>query len=395
MMIRIALTGVLLHCSVAVAAEPRVVGYFIEWGVYDRNYHVADVPAGKLTHLNYAFAKTVDGEIAVFDAFAALEKAYPNSKQSGSFYQLQLLKKKHPHLKTLISVGGWTLSGPFSDVALTDESRQKFAASCVRFIRKHGFDGVDIDWEYPVSGGMKGNKNRKEDRANYTLLLAEIRRQLDAAGKADTTQYLLTIAAPAGPRTIENLDLEAIATHVDWFNLMAYDFHGSWNETTHFNAPLYPIRDDPATDAISRKLNVASAVKTYRDANVPAEKIVLGTPFFGRGWSGVKDINNGLLQPRTGIPKGTWEAGVFDYKDLEANYIGKYTRHWSDDAKVPWLFDAKTGIMIGYDDPESIRLKAAFAKDNKLGGVMFWELSADDRKSSLLKALRQGLGLSE
>lgn len=375
--------GLLLTVSgVLSAAEPKLVGYFIEWGVYDRKYSVKDIPADKLTHLNYAFAKIVDGECAVFDSFAALEK------DGGNFNQLLQLKKKHPHLKTLISVGGWTLSGPFSDVALTAASRTKFAKSCVAFIKKYGFDGVDVDWEYPVGGGLHGNKNRPEDKANYTLLLAELRKQLDAAAQADKKHYLLTIAAPAGPRTLENLELEKIHPHLDWLNLMAYDFHGSWDATTHFNAPLYPIKDDPATDALSRKLNVDAAVKTYLAAGVPSEKLVLGVPFFGRGWSGVKNPNNGLFQAKTGIPKGTWEEGVFDYEDLAAKYIGKFKRHWNDDAKVPWLYDDKTGVMISYDDPESLKLKAAYARDKKLGGVMIWELSADDAKGSLIKALR-------
>jgi chitinase len=375
----------------ATAADPKVVGYFAEWSVYDRDYHVRDIPADKLTHLNYGFAKIVDGECSVLDSFAALEKENPGGKDArGNFNQLRLLKAKHPHLKTLISVGGWTLSGPFSDVALTAASRAKFAKSCVEFVRKHGFDGVDIDWEYPAGGGLPANKTRAEDTANYTLLLAEVRKQLDAAGKGDGKTYLLTIAAPAGPRVIGNLELARIAGIVDWFNLMAYDFHGGWDATTHFNAPLFAAKDDPAGDEQSRKLNVDAAVRSYMDAKVPAEKIVLGVPFYGRGWSGVKAANNGLFQPRKGIPKGTWEEGVFDYKDLAKNYVGKFPRHWHDAAKVPWLFDPKSSLFISYDDPESLRLKGDYAREQKLGGLMCWELSADDAKGSLLNSLRAG-----
>jgi chitinase len=375
------------------AAEFKVVGYFTEWGVYDRNYHVAEIPAAKLTHINYAFAKIVDGECALFDVNAATEKAYQGDKPergalSGSFNQLLQLKKKHPHLKTLISVGGWTLSGPFSDVAANEESRTRFAKSCVAFIRKYGFDGVDIDWEYPVGGGKEGNKTRKEDKTNFTLLLAELRRQLDVAGKTDKKQYLLTIAASAGLRNIDNLEIDKIHKHLDWINVMTYDFHGAWDRTTHFNAPLFPIKDDPAKDEMSRKLNVDSAIRTYLTAGVPAAKIVLGVPFYGCGWIGVGKENNGLFQAKKSMPKGTWEEGKFDYHDLAKNYVGKYERHWHDEAKVPWLYDEKSGLMISYDDPESLKLKAQFARDKKLGGIMIWELSADDAKSSLLNALR-------
>ena len=259
------------------AAEPKIVGYFAEWSVYQRNYRAAEIPAGKLTHLNYAFAKIVDGECTTVDSFAAIEKAYSDDPRvKGSFQQLSKLKKKHPHLRTLISVGGWTLSGPFSDVALTADSRAKFAKSCVVFMKKYGFDGVDIDWEYPVGGGMEGNGNRADDKPNYTLLLAELRKQLDAAGKTDQTHYLSTIAAPAGPRNIAHLEIDKIHPHVDWINVMAYDFHGGWDATTHFNAPLNRIKDDPAQDELSRKLNVNAAIQTYLDAKVPPEKIVLG-----------------------------------------------------------------------------------------------------------------------
>lgn len=376
-----------------IAAESKIVGYFIEWGVYDRNYHVKDIPAEKLTHINYAFAKIVNGECALFDAYAAIDKAYSGDKPEGgtlrgSFNQLIQLKKKHPHLKTLISVGGWTLSRPFSDVALTNESRGKFAKSCVAFIKKYGFDGVDIDWEYPVGGGLQGNTTRKEDKPNYTLLLAELRKQLDEAGTTDKKQYLLTIAAPAGPRIIGNLEIDKLHKHLDWINVMAYDFHGSWDAMTHFNAPLFAIKDDPAKDAMSKQLNVDAAITTYLTAGVPPEKIVLGVPSYGRGWAGVGNENNGLFQTKKSIPKGTWEEGNFDYKDLAKNYVGKFQRHWHDEAKVPWLYDAKSGVMISYDDPESLKLKAKYARDMKLGGVVFWELSADDAKASLLNALR-------
>lgn len=383
-----------LHFAVSAhAAEPKIVGYFIEWSVYERNYHVKDIPADKLTHINYAFAKIVDGEIALFDAHAAVEKVYEgDAKESGAlrgnFNQLIQLKKKHPHLKSLISVGGWTLSGPFSDVALTDDSRGKFAKSCVAFVKKYGFDGVDVDWEYPVGGGKEGNTTRKEDKSNYTLLLAELRKQLEEAGRADKKQYLLTIAAPAGPRTIGNLEIDKIHKHLDWINVMAYDFHGTWDATAHFNAPLFTIKDDPARDEMSRKLNVDAAIQTYLAAGVPPEKILLGVPFYGCGWGGVGKENNGLFQPKKSIPKGTWEEGRFDYKDLAINHIGKYQRHWHDEAKVPWLFDEKSGVMISYDDPESLKLKAQYVRDKKLGGIMIWELSADDAKGSLLNALR-------
>jgi chitinase len=382
------------------AGEKRIVAYFAEWSVYDRNFHVANVPADKLTHVNYAFAKISDaGECTLFDKYAAVEKTYPGDKEDGSqhgnFRQLQLLKEKHPHLKTLLSVGGWTLSGPFSDAARTAESRAKLAKSCVQVMTRYGFDGLDIDWEYPVSGGLESNKTRPEDKQNYTLLLTELRKQLDAQGETDRKRYLLTIAAPAGPANIANFELDKLAPLLDWFNLMAYDFHGGWSARTNFAAPLYVASADPAPDGTpERKYSVDHAVKAYIAAGVPRTKIVVGMPFYARGWGGVGKANNGLYQAHAReLPKGTWEQGVWDYKDLSANYIGKFKRYWNDEAKAPWLYDADKGVMITYDDPESLRIKAEYVRAEGLGGAMIWELSGDDRGSSLLKAIRDGLEL--
>ncbi|HVS39481.1 MAG TPA: glycoside hydrolase family 18 protein [Gemmataceae bacterium] len=376
------------------ATPKRIVAYFAEWGVYGRKYNVMDVPADKLTHINYAFAQIdADGEIAVIDARAALEKVYPGDSREagalhGNFHQLQLLKKDHPQLKTLISVGGWSKSGRFSDAALTDDSRSKFARSCVDFIGKYGFDGVDIDWEFPVAGGAEGDTARPEDKENFTLLLAELRKQLDERGKTDGAHYLLTFAAPAGPGNYKHIELAKVAKLVDWINLMTYDFAGSWSPVTNFNAPLYGASNDPGGEAARKRLNVDAAVKAYRDAGVPDDKIVVGVPFYGCGWTGVKDVNDGLFQPHSKErPKG----GAFEYRDLAADYVGKYDRHWNDEAKVPWLFDPKAGVMISYDDPESIRLKAEYVKKANLGGVMCWELSGDDGKASLLTAIHDVL----
>jgi chitinase len=373
-----------------IVGQPKIVAYFAEWNVYSRNYNMRDIPAEKLTHVNYAFAKIVGGQCAVSDVFAATGKA-PDDKQKGGFNELQQLKKQHPRLKTLISIGGWTLSGEFSDAAFSQASRTKFAKSCVAFIRKYQFDGVDIDWEYPGGGG--GGRSRKEDTANFTLMLAELRSQLDAAGQASRQHYLLTIAAPAGPGNIKGIEVAKIHPYLDWLNIMTYDFHGGWDKATNFNAPLYAASNDPASSAFSRKLNADATIKIYLAAGVPPEKIVMGVPFYGRGWGGVKNAGNGLFQPKAGPDAGTWDRGSIKYCDLATRYIGIYPRHWHDEAKVPWLFNPKTGVMISYDDPQSIRLKAEYAREHKLGGIMIWEISGDDPRGELLSAVRAGLSL--
>lgn len=379
--------------------DKRIVGYFTAWSVYGRDYHVPEIPADKLTHVNYAFANISDaGECVLGDPYADTDKFYEGDSwdpgaRRGSFHQLEILKAAHPHLRTLISVGGWTWSGKFSDVALTADSRAKFVASCVAFMKEWGFDGIDIDWEYPVSGGLPENEYRPEDKQNYTLLLQDFRAALDAQEAEGGKTYDLTIAAPAGPGIYANIELEKVGAVLSWINLMTYDFHGGWGPVTNFNAALFASSADPSADpAVKTKFNAAAAVDGYLAAGVPAGKIVLGVPFYGRGFAGVADKDDGLYQPFSGLPQGTWEAGMFDYHDLKANHVPKMTRHWHDEAQVPWLYSPATGVMISYDDPESLQKKADLVHQKGLGGAMFWELSGDTADSELLDVLHGSLG---
>jgi chitinase len=283
-------------------------------------------------------------------------------------------------LRTLISVGGASHSAYFPSAASNDAARQHFAQSCVQFMKQNGFDGIDIDWEYPTAG-------QKQD---FTALLAELRRQLDAQGAADGQDYLLTIAAPAGPHNYANLELNLIPALLDWINLMAYDFTVASSKRTDFVAPLNAY--DPAI-AKHAAANVGAAVQTYLNAGVPSDKLVLGTRFVGTGWQGVADAGNGLYQQNDGPAPGTWDAagaapsGSFGYQDLEQNYLGSYTRFWHDEAKVPWLYNPSTGVFVTYEDPQSLQLKAGSVVDNHLGGVMIWHLGADDVQHSLVNAI--------
>ncbi len=372
-------------------SDYRVVGYFTSWGIYGRQYFVTDIPADQVTHINYAFARiSEDGEVMLSDNWADVDFPYPTDTDSdplkGNFHQLQLLKAAHPNLQTLISIGGWTYSGRFSNVALTAESRAKFAKSVVDFVVQYGFDGADIDWEYPTGNGMQGNVERAEDKENYVLLLQELRSQLDAQGAKDGHHYLLTIAASAGSSYYNALDWSRIVPALDWINVMAYDMSGSWSSVTGHNAPLYNSTAHPPEGT-----SVNTTMQAYLALGIPSNKLVLGVPFYGRGWSGVADVNNGLHQRYDGLPQGTWEEGAFDYGDLADNYVPTMTRFWDDAAQVPWLFDADKGVMISYDDPESMALKAQYVVDNGLGGVMFWEFTQDSDNYDLLGTVNRVL----
>ena len=366
------------------------------------------MPLEKITHVNYAFANIgVDNRIAIGDPYAAIEKLYPgdtwDQPYAGTYNQLNnVLRAQYPHIKTLISVGGWTWSGRFSDVALTSESRSVFAESCVDFIRAYNFDGVDIDWEYPVGGGLPSNTYRPEDGVNYTLLLQELRSQLEVAGQEDGREYLLTIASPAGYDKIVHLELSALGEVLDFINVMTYDFRGAWDlsATTH-HSPLYANFADPGNDQIVEKYNVQWTVEEMLQEGVPPEKLVLGVPFYSRSWGGVADPegNGGLYQPGTSVPPGTWDdgssgaTGVNDFFEIESMLAnGGYTRYWDPIAKAPYAYHptAHGGHFISYEDSESLGLKLDFVLEHGLGGVMFWEITAD-RNQTLIDQIQAAM----
>jgi GH18 family chitinase len=358
------------------AQGKRLIGYFPSWSIHAQNYHVADIPAAQLTHVIYAFANVT----ATGDCVSVNQE-----DDKLNIAQLHELKLKRPALQMLISVGGASNFTNFPAAVANPTIMVHFAQSCVQFMKQNGFDGIDIDWEYPAAAQAQ----------SFTALLTELRRQLDALGATDKRPYLLTIAAPAGSTNYSNLQLGLIHPFVDWINLMAYDFTVASSQVTDLVAPLRPYDPAVAKHAAS---NVEAAVKAYINAGVPAGKLVVGTRFVGTGWQGVAATNNGLYQANHGPAKGTWDAagaavtGSFGYQDLETNYIGKYARNWHADAQVPWLYGAQTGIMISYEDPQSLAVKARTVVSGGLAGVMIWQLAADDAKHSLVNALAAGLG---
>lgn len=372
----------------AYTGDRKIVAYYTAWSTYGRNYQVAEIPAEKVTHINYAFANIANGECVLGDSYADIDKAFAGDTWDqgalrGNFNQLQKLRESQPRLKTLISIGGWTWSKNFSAAAATPQSRDAFVTSCVDFMKQYRFDGIDIDWEYPVSGGLYPGV--AADKENYTALLADFRDALDAEERADGRDYYLTIAAPAGPTTIPNLEAGKMDSSLDWMNLMSYDFHGSWDPITGHNAPLTVGPKDTATG-----FSVSDAVDAYLATGFPASKLVLGVPFYGRGWEGAPATDAGLYQPARGASVGTWEKGVFDYHDIVANYLPTMTRYWDEAAQVPYLYDPARGLWITYDDPQSMKAKTDFIKERGLGGAMFWELS-NDRTYQLLDTLSANL----
>jgi chitinase len=363
------------------APPMRVVGYLASWGVRTKGASIERLPAKNLTHIFYAFALIArDGSVVLGDSCVDVGACARNSPlpimPRGNFGELRQLKARYPHLKLAISIGGWGGSARFSDAALTDSARRRFSKSAIDlFMRRWPglFDGIDIDWEFPVQGGLKGNIERPVDKQNFTLLLAELRRELDVRGAKDNRHYELTIAASARPSEIANIELERIVPLLDFINVMTYDYH-TGGSIAHFNAPLFAATNDPTPE-----LNVDASMRAFRAGGVPAEKLLVGIPFFARVYGKVPNVNAGLFQPSSGPPKD-WRESEGDWRRLSRTRLTnpRFARHWEPSAQVPWLYDEQSGTWISYDDPEAVRAKVNYTREHGFGGVIIWELGADD-----------------
>ncbi|POS83361.1 hypothetical protein EPUL_003735, partial [Erysiphe pulchra] len=262
----------LVKCS---SSQYRSVAYFVSWAIYDRQYKPQDLPAQKLTHVLYAFANILPqtGEVILTDPGA--DEKYQNSWNEpgqnlyGCLKQLNLLKQKNRSLKLLLSIGGWTYSANFPKPASTPDGRKKFAQSALDLLMNYGFDGIDVDWEYPKSG---------EEAQNCVLLLQTIRETLDSYASTLSTKphFLLTVACPAGPENINNMDVPNMDRYLDFWNLMAYDFTGSFTKVTGHQANLFPSPSNPAASPFS----IQAAVDLYKQKGVNSSKIVLGMPLY-------------------------------------------------------------------------------------------------------------------
>ncbi|TMC05357.1 MAG: glycoside hydrolase family 18 protein [Chloroflexi bacterium] len=370
--------------------------------------------AAGLTTINYAFGGvTQDGACSSLDTWADFQRPFaatesvdgvadaPGQALSGNFNQLKKLKARFPNLRVVMSLGGFTGSTFFSDVALTPASRQQFVASCLdMFIRGNlpgaaagagagVFDGIDIDWEWPATAAADGTHARPEDRQNFTLLLAEFRRQLDALGRQAHHRYVLTAFLPADPAKVAaGFEVPAIFRSLDWATVQGYDLHGTWESTTNFQSALFSPKGDPATPT---KFSVDLAIQAYLTRHAPARKLVLGVPFYSRGWTGVPNVSNGLFQTSTGAAPGTFEAGVDDFKVVAAKPGFQLFRDRRDG--VACLFDGTT--FWTFDDPTAIREKMRYVTDHHLGGAMAWSLDSDTTDASLVRAMAAGLRTSD
>ncbi|SDJ44283.1 glycoside hydrolase family 18 protein [Streptomyces indicus] len=397
------------------------VGYFTQWGVYGRDFQVQDLDrsgaAARLTHINYAFGNVspegkcflnpVPGESDPWadyqrplDAENSVDGVADTDTQAlaGNFNQLKELKAKHPGLKVMISLGGWSWSTHFSDAVRTPESRKALVSSCVDLYLKGNlpkdgvrggegaaagvFDGVDLDWEWPGSEGDVDTVFRPEDKQNFTALVAEFRAQLDALGRKNRKHYDLSAFVPTAESKIDaGFEVKKIMRDLDFVTLQGYDFHVSGEKTTAQQSALF-AKDD---------FSVHGTVQAWLERGAPARKLVVGMPFYGQGWTGVGGGGDGLGQPATGPAPAKWANGYADYKELKALAAsGTYKLHRNLREGHAWLFDGST--LWTYDDPAVLAQKSLYVKARGLGGAMFWSLDGDTEDGELIRTVDRALG---
>ncbi|HEX3784020.1 MAG TPA: glycosyl hydrolase family 18 protein [Pseudonocardiaceae bacterium] len=464
--------GVLLLAGISVAAghsavasQPAAsaaggsggitVAYYDQWSIYQNAYYLRNLDqsgaANKLDYLIYDFENIDPTNLTCFentkatdpdpggesdpnagdgaeDAFADYQKEFDastsvngtadvyNQPIAGNFNQLKELKAEHPNLKILLSIGGWTYSKYFSDVAATAASRQKFVSSCVNMfidgnLPSEGgfggngtaagiFDGFDIDWEYPGNAsGHLGNHYSSADTANYTALLAEFRSELNTAGAANGKTYALSAALPGGQDKIADIQTNQIAQYLTFGDVMTYDMHGAWDATgpTDEQDPLYANPADPNGTVApgNEQYDINDVINAYINGDsqygipggFPANKLTLGIPFYYRGWTGVPAGNDhGLYQTATGPSPGHTDSGsvpgIAMYKELLGVVDNPEDTFWDPTTESAYFYDGTN--FYGGESAQSIQARTDYVHCTGLAGVMMFSMyDLDDPTNTL------------
>jgi chitinase len=343
-----------------------------------------------------------DYEVTIHDTYAALEKNYPGDNWDdeirGNFGQLMRLKAAQPEIKILPSIGGWTLSDPLFDLDNT-ANRKVFINSVIAFLKKYEFfDGVDIDWEFPGGGGANANLGSAKDSGTYEALMFELRTALTSLTVETGKYYEISSAIGTSPSMIAAVDYGQAAEFMDYIFMMTYDYKGSWSSELGHQTNLYASTVTP-DDSLSIEISVDAML----DQGVESTKLVVGVAKYGRGWKQIThaDESNPFNGLGGGAIDGTWEAGILDYKDIEANYLGGkngqgingWEYRWDDSAQAPILWNSSKKELISFDDERSVKAKGNFSIQHNLGGLFSWEIDGDT--GTILNAMHEGLGHSK
>ncbi|XP_046630405.1 acidic mammalian chitinase-like [Neodiprion virginianus] len=362
----------------------KIVGYLGSWSNARPGvgaFEISDIDPTMFTHLIYAFVGiTPDGDVQVLDEYRDLS----TDGGLGGFAEFNALRDQNSELKTLVSIGGWSQgSTNFSTVVSNSTLRSTFVKNALEFVLKYNFSGIDVDWEYPAQRG-----GADTDVENFVLLLEELRDTFD------DEDLLLTVAVGASQTTVDlSYDVSGISAAVDMITLMEYDFHGSWDTYTGHNTPLYAGTWETA--AAQKTLNINASVNYWLEQGASAEKLLLGTAFYGKTFTLTNSSETTPGSPVTGVGNAgsyTQESGVLSYYEiLEKLSEGNWTTVYDEEQQVPYAYSGDQWVT--YDNPSSLDVKAAFAKGLGLGGFSIWAIDLDDfgglygEKYPLLKTL--------
>ena len=311
----------------------------------------------KLTHLIFSFCHLKGNRLNV-----------NNARDTLTIQKMVELKKRNPNLKVMLSLGGWGGCATCSDVFAEKKNRKEFAKSVKELSQFFKTDGIDLDWEYPVIEGYPGHNFSANDREHFTALVAQLRKKL---GKHQE----ITFAAGGFLSYLqEAIDWKPVMKKVDFVNLMTYDLVSGFSKTTGHHTPLY------STQQQTRSANLA--IHYLDSLRVPRNKMVIGAAFYGRMWSNVEPVNNGLYQA------GQFKRGIA-YRNFPTTLSADsgYVYYRDTIANAPYIYHPLRKEFVTYEDIQSIVAKTNYAYKNGLRGIMFWQLAEDTYENGLLESI--------
>lgn len=329
-----------------------ITGYYA--GNADR---LDSFPVEKLTHLIYSFGHLKDNKMHI-----------NNAGDTACIQKMVSLKEKNPHLKIILSLGGWGGCASCSDVFSTESGRNEFAKSVKGLSQYFKTDGIDLDWEYPAIAGYPGHRYTAEDKRNFTLLIKSLRKIL---GKKKEISF----AAGGFDQFIDSsVEWKEVMEIADKVYIMSYDLVHGFSTVSGHHTPLFSTRQ--------QKQSADNAVNRLLEAGVPSNKIIIGAAFYARMFHVADTVNHGLYRP-CGFYHGVSYSRLYDSVNKGRGFI----QYWDSVAKAPFAFNAERRILVSYDDAQSVKAKTQYAIRRKLGGIMFWQLADDKFNNGLLNTI--------